>query len=197
MTSTSTQLRHPDNVRASSPWLAFTGLLPVIVMVPILAVHAYAAGVLVAVGGCLAVLGYHLGRRQGVTSLDALALAFAAVNLVLYFGFDNEWLIKHVAVIFYTLLGAQCVVSLFGTPWTSQFTQRVVRPDFVEDPRFRAMNVRATAIWAAAFAGADVVSLAVSEPTADWLPVVLMALAMVVSRLDGRRFLGRVLEPAT
>ena len=42
-----------SEVRSSFPWLAFTGLVPVVLMVPILMAHAYAAGVVVAVVGCL------------------------------------------------------------------------------------------------------------------------------------------------
>jgi len=99
--------------------------------------HAYAAGVIVAVVGCVGVVVYHLARRQGITSVDLVALMFAVVNVVLYFGLGNTWLISHVAMVFYTLL-AQAAVSLFrGDPWTTQFTRRVVRPDLVADPRFR------------------------------------------------------------
>src|SRR3954453_13731953 len=98
---------------SSSPWLAFPGLLPDVLIVPILIAHAYAAGVIVAVVGCVGVLVYHLARRQGVTSLDLLALLFAVGNVVLYFGLGNTWLIGHVAIVFYTLLALQCVVSLF------------------------------------------------------------------------------------
>jgi len=174
--------------RASSPWLAFTGLLPVVIMVPILLVHAYALGVVVAAAGCLAVVGYHLARGQGITSLDLLALAFATVNLCLYFFAHSTWLIEHVAVVFYTLLAAQCLVSLLrGDPWTAQFTRRVVSPEFVADPRFRAMNVRATAVWAAAFAACVVLTVALRGAVSIWLPLVVMVMAVVASRVMGRR----------
>jgi hypothetical protein len=180
-----------SDVRASSPWLAFTGLLPVVVMVPILLVHAYALGVIVAAAGCLAVVGYHLARGQGITSLDLLALGFALVNLFLYFVVGSTWLIEHIAVVFYTLLAAQCVVSLVrGDPWTTQFTRRVVTPEFAEDPRFRQMNVRSTVVWAAAFVLCDVLSLVLHGAVSTWLPVVVMALAVVVSRMMGRRMLS-------
>jgi hypothetical protein len=190
VTNEATELSPLSDVRTSSPWLAFTGLIPVIVMVPILLLHWYAAGVLVAAAGCVAVVTYHLARRQGVTSLDALALIFAATNVVLYFGLSNEWLIKHVAVVFYTLLAAQCAVSLVqGEPWTTQFTRRTVTPEFAADPRFRAMNVRTTAVWAAAFAACDAISLAAADPVSTWAPVCVMVAAVAVSRVGGRRFL--------
>src|SRR3954451_1164262 len=129
-------------IRSSSPWLAFTGLLPVVLMVPILIAHAYAAGVIVAAVGCVVVIVYPLAGGQGVTSLDVLALLFAVVDVVLSFGLGNTWLIGHVAIVFYTLLALQSAASLFrGDPWTMQFTRRVVGPEFVTDPRFRRMNV--------------------------------------------------------
>lgn len=178
-------------VRASSPWLAFTGLLPVVIMVPILLVHAYALGVIVAAAGCLAVVGYHLARGQGITSLDLLALVFATVNLCLYFFAHTTWLIEHIAVVFYTLLAAQCLVSLVrGDPWTAQFTRRVVTPEFVTDPRFRAMNVRATAVWAVAFVVCVVLSLALHGAVSIWLPLVVMVVAVLVSRVMGRRLVS-------
>jgi hypothetical protein len=184
-------------IRSSSPWLAFTGLLPVVLMVPILIAHAYAVGVVVAVVGCVGVIAYHLVRRQGVTSLDLLALVFAVVNVVLYFGLGNTWLIGHVAIVFYTLLALQSAVSLFrGDPWTMQFTRRVVRPEFVADPRFRRMNVRTTAVWVVAFAVCDGLAVAVHGAAGIWLPLVVLALAVVVSRLSGRLYLRSTMRPA-
>jgi hypothetical protein len=186
-----------SEVRSSSPWLAFTGLLPVVLMVPILIAHAYAAGVIVAVVGCVGVLVYHLARRQGVTSLDLLALLFAVLNVVLYFGLGNTWLIGHVAIVFYTLLALQSAISLFrGDPWTMQFTRRVVRPEFVADPRFRRMNVRTTVVWIMAFAVCDALSILVHGAAGTWLPLVVLALAVVVSRVSGRRFLNSTMQSA-
>jgi hypothetical protein len=179
-----------SEIRSSSPWLAFTGLLPVVLMVPILIAHAYALGVLVAVVGCVGVLGYHLARRQGVTSLDLLALLFAVVNVVFYFVLHNTWLISHIAVVFYTLLALQCGISLFrGSPWTAQFTRRVVRPEFVADPRFRVMNVRSTVVWTAAFTVCDALAVFVHGAAGTWLPLVVLALAVVISRVSARLYL--------
>jgi hypothetical protein len=186
-----------DGVRSSSPWLAFTGLAPVVLMVPILIAHAYAAGVIVAVVGCVGVVVYHLVRRQGITSLDLLALLFAVVNVVLYFGLGNTWLISHVAIVFYTLLALQAAVSLFhGDPWTMQFTRRVVHPDFVADPRFRRMNLRTTAVWTVAFVACDVLSVLVHGAAGTWLPVVVLALAVVISRVSARLYLSSAMHAA-
>jgi hypothetical protein len=184
-----------SEVSSSSPWLAFTGLLPVVLMVPILIAHAYAAGVIVAVVGCVSVVVYHLARRQGVTSLDLLALLFAVGNVVLYFGLGNTWLISHVAIVFYTLLALQAALSLFrGDPWTMQFTRRVVRPDVVADPRFRRMNVRTTVVWTVAFVACDVLAVLVHGAAGTWLPVVVLALAVVISRVSGRLYLNSAMR---
>jgi hypothetical protein len=186
-----------SEVRSSSPWLAFTGLLPVVLMVPILIVHAYAIGVIVAVVGCVGVVVYHLARRQGITSLDLLALLFAVLNVVLYFGLHNTWLIGHTAIVFYTVLALQCAVSLFrGDPWTMQFTRRVVDPEFVADPRFRGMNVRTTVVWTVAFVACDVLAVLVHGAAGTWLPVVVLALAVVISRVSGRLYLNSTLHAA-
>jgi hypothetical protein len=185
------------DVRSSSPWLAFTGLLPVVLMVPILLAHAYAAGVIVAVVGCVGVVVYHLVRRQGITSLDLLALIFAVVNVVLYFALHNHWLIEHVAIVFYTLLALQCTASLFrGDPWTMQFTRRVVRPEFAADRRFREMNVRTTIVWAAAFFLCDAISIGAQGSLGTWLPIVVMGAAVFISRVSGRLFLASAMPAA-
>jgi hypothetical protein len=186
-----------SEVRSSSPWLAFTGLLPVLLMVPILIAHAYAAGVIVAVVGCVGVVVYHLVRGQGITSLDLLALVFAVVNVVLYFGLGNTWLIGHIAIVFYTLLALQSAVSLFrGDPWTMQFTRRVVRPEVVADPRFRRMNTRTTVVWVAAFAACDVLSVLVHGAAGTWLPAVVLALAVVISRVSGHISMNSTIHAA-
>ena len=186
-----------SEVRSPSPWLAFTGLLPVVLMVPILIAHAYAAGVVIAVVGCVGVIAFHLVRGQGITSLDVLALLFAVVNVVLYFGLGNTWLIGHVAIVFYTLLALQSAVSLFrGDPWTMQFTRRVVRPEFVADPRFRRMNVLTTVVWAVAFVACDALSILVHGAAGTWLPLVVLALAVVVSRVSARLYVRATMPDA-
>jgi len=186
-----------SEVRSSSPWLAFTGLVPVVLVVPLLMGHAYAAGVVVAVVGCVGVVVYHLARGQGITSLDLLALLFAVVNVVLYFGLGNTWLISHVAIVFYTLLALQSAVSLFrGDPWTMQFTRRVVRPDLVADPRFRRMNMWTTVVWAVAFVACDVLSVQVHGTPGTWLPVLVLVLAVVISRVGGRVYLASTMRGA-
>jgi hypothetical protein len=163
--------------------------------VPILVVHAYASGVIVAVVGCVGVVVYHLARRQGITSLDLLALLFAVLNVVLYFGLHNTWLIGHTAIVFYTLLALQCAVSLFrGDPWTMQFTRRVVDPEFLADPRFRGMNVRTTVVWALCFAVCDALALLVHGAAGTWLPLVVLAIAVPVSRASGRLYLNSAMR---
>jgi len=149
--------------------------------------HAYAAGVVVAVVGCVGVVAYHLARRQVITSLDLLALPFAVVNVVLYFGPGNTWLVSHVAIVSYTVLALQSAVRLFrGDPWTLQFTRRLVRPGFVTDPRFRRMNVWTTVVWTVAFVACDVRTVLVNGTPAIWLPVLVLVLAAVVSRVGTR-----------
>src|SRR4051794_33996304 len=71
-------------------------------MVPVLAMNKYALGIVIALVSGMAVIAYHLARNQGVTSLDLLLIGFAAVNAVLYFGFDNKVLLDHIDAVIYT-----------------------------------------------------------------------------------------------
>src|SRR3954466_12229115 len=76
--------------------LPFTGLIPVVVMVPVLALNAYGLAVALALVSGAGVIVYHLARGQGVTSLDLILIGFGAVNAVLYFGFDDAVLLDHI-----------------------------------------------------------------------------------------------------
>jgi hypothetical protein len=186
-----------DSVRSGHWWQAFTGLIPVLVMVPILMAHAYTAGVVVAVAGSTLVVAYHLSRRQGITSLDVLALAFGLANLVLYFGFASTLLIEHLDAAFYSLLAAQSLASLLGrSPWTAQFTRRTVVPDLWDSEPFRAMNVLTTRVWGSCFLMCDIAALTLPDPSRVWAPVVIMIGTVLVSRRLGRRYLARRLRPA-
>lgn len=183
-----------ERVRAGHWWQAFTGLVPVLLMVPILLAHAYTLGVLVAVVGSLAVVGYHLARGQGITSLDVLALLFAVTNLVVYDVFGSTLLIENLDVVFYTLLALQSGLSLVsGSPWTMQFTRRTVVPELWDSPAFHAMNVRTTRLWVVCFVLCDVAALTLPDPSSVWVPVLLMVATVVLSRRLGRRYLARAL----
>src|SRR3954451_12748989 len=130
--------------------LPFTGLIPVVVMVPVLALNAYGLALVLTLVSGAGVIAYHLARGQGVTSLDLILIGFGAVKAVLYFGFDNAVLLDHVDAVIYSVLAAQATWSLFGAPpWTAQFTRRTLAPEAWELAEFRAVNRFATAIWAA------------------------------------------------
>src|SRR5436305_3417142 len=102
--------------------LPFTGLIPVVLMVPVLAFNAYGLAIVLTLISGAAVIAYHLRRGQGVTSLDAILLSFGAANAVLYFGFDQPILLDHIDAVIYTVLAAQATWSLFrDPPWTTQF----------------------------------------------------------------------------
>src|SRR4051794_21639144 len=87
--------------------LPFTGLIPVVLMVPVLALNAYGLAIVLTLVSGAGVIAYHLSRGQGVTSLDLILIAFGAVNAILYFGFDNAVLLDHIDAVIYTVLAAQ------------------------------------------------------------------------------------------
>jgi len=174
--------------------LPFTGLIPVVLMVPVLAFDLYGLAIVLALVSGAGVIAYHVSRGQGVSSLDLILLAFGAVNAVLYFGFDNATLLDHIDAVIYTLLAAQATWSLFrDPPWTTQFTKRTVSPEAWELPEFRAVNRFSTAIWAACFAVCDLVALAAGEPWRLYLPIALMVLTALLSRRLARAHLARLL----
>src|SRR3954452_2205307 len=107
--------------------LPFTGLIPVLLMVPVLAFNLYGLAIVLSLVSGAGVIAYHLSRGQGVTSLDLILLGFGLLNAILYFGFDNAVLLDHIDAVIYTVLAAPAAWSLVrGPAWTTQFTKRTV-----------------------------------------------------------------------
>jgi hypothetical protein len=177
--------------------LPFTGLLPVLLMVPVLAFNLYAVAIVLALASGVAVIAYHLSRGQGVTSLDVLLLGFAAVNAILYLGFDEPILLDHIDAVIYTALAAQATWSLrYGEPWTTQFTRRVLPPEAWTLPEFAGMNRFSTALWAGCFAACDVVAIVAGHPWRLYVPIALMLGVAVASRRGARLYLAHRLGVA-
>lgn len=178
--------------------LPFTGLVPVVLMVPVLAFELYALAIVLALASGLAVVAYHVRRGQGVTSLDVLLLGFAALNGVLYIGFDSTILLDHIDAIIYVLLTVQAAASLRpgADPWTAQFTRRVMAPEAWSRPEFVDMNRFSTGLWVACFASCTVLALAAGDPLHLYLPIALMVAVAVASRRLAREYLARRLGVA-
>jgi hypothetical protein len=172
-------------LRGRSLLLAFTGLIPLALMVPILLLRLYAVGLVEGLVAGAAVIGYHLARRQGITSVDLLAGGFAAVSAILYFGFDNKTTIENLDVAIYTLLAVLVVLSLVRRqPWTAQFARRVIPPEMRETPAFHTINMRITGLWAGAFVVCDLLALLGSGPVRRYVPIALLIMfAALVPRL--------------
>lgn len=163
-------------------------------MVPALAFNLNALAIVLSIAsGCL-VVAYHLRQGQGVTSLDASLLAFAALNAVLYFGFDNAILVDHIDAVIYTLLTLQAATSLLGpTPWTTQFTKRAMSPAVWDRPEFHTINRFSTIHWTLAFAACDAIALLTGQPLRLYGPIAVMVALAIVSRPLARSHLAKLL----
>ena len=58
------------------------------------------------------------------------------------------------------------------------------------------MNLRTTVVWTVAFVACDALSLLVHGVAGTWLPVVVLALAVVISRVSGRLYLTSTMHAA-
>ncbi len=176
----------PEEVlRGRSLILGFTGLIPLALMVPILMLHLYAVGIVEGLVAGAAVISYHLARGQGITNLDALSISFAVPIAVLYFAFGNQTIIENLDVAIYTLLAGLIVLSLIRRrPWTEQFAKRVIPPEHWTRPAFRIINMRITALWAAAFLICDALAVFASGALRRYVPIALLfATALAVPRI--------------
>jgi hypothetical protein len=161
-------------------------------MVPVLAFNLYGLAIVLGLVSGTGVIAYHLARGQGVTSLDVLLLGFAAINAVLYFGFDEDVLLDHIDAVIYSVLAAHAASTLLrGEPWTAQFMRRTLPPEAWGLPEFRAVNRFSTALWAGCFAACDVLALTAGDPLRNSGPVALMVLTAVASRPLARAYLAR------
>jgi hypothetical protein len=188
---------HDRSVRTSvrQRLLPFTGLIPVILMVPVLAFNLYAVAIGLGIASGAAVIAYHLHKGQGVTNLDVILLGFAVLNAVLYFGFGSSLLIDHIDAVIYTVLSVLAAASLLGgTPWTTQFTRRTTSPVVWERWEFRRINQSSTALWALGFAICDATALVARHPLRLYAPIALMVALAVISRRVARAHLAHLLD---
>lgn len=157
--------------------LSFTGLLPLVLAVPILLQHLYAVGIVINILSSAAVIAYHAYRRQGVTALDVAALLFGVLSGALYFGLRNTTLPEHLGTVFYVLLAVQVAWSAVrGAPWTLQYARRSAPPEQWSAPAFVAGNWAASALWGASFLGCALISVLASGASLGvYLPLALLA----------------------
>jgi hypothetical protein len=172
-------------LRGRSLLLGFTGLIPLIVMVPILMLHLYAVGIVEGLVLGSAVIVYHVARTQGVTNLDLLVIGFAALNAVLYFGFGDRTIVANLDIAIYTIVAVMIVLSLIRRrPWTEQFAKRMVPAHMWERPAFHTINMRISFLWAASFVACDAIALLTEGAVRRFLPIaVLISTAAIVPRL--------------
>ena len=58
------------------------------------------------------------------------------------------------------------------------------------------MNLRTTVVWTVAFVACDALSVLVHGTAGIWLPVGVLALAVVISRVSGRLYLTSTMYAA-
>lgn len=179
-----------------SALLPFTGLIPVLLILGPLIAGWWTAAILINLVASLSVIGFHLARRQGVTTFDLLVLGLGVANGILWFGFGNDTLLRNFAVPIYAILAIQAVVSLrLGEPWTVQFAKRQVDSSLWTSPGFIAVNRQTTKWWAAGFVTCALLAL-LPEPWGSisstiMLVVTVLRTPRVASRARARLEEGR------
>jgi hypothetical protein len=183
-----------DPTRRRSSWLlSFTGLLPVLLSVPLILQGLWVPALMVGLLANLAVIAYHLGRGQGVSSLDAVSLAFNATNAVLFFGFGIAALLEHLDACVYALLVAQVAWGFVqGVPWTMQFARRSTPAALWQTPEFLTANKMTSTAWFAAFLASFAMAVLVPSGNVRFLlPVALIGLTAVCTPRLARRAMNR------
>lgn len=173
----------PNAERTPAMWRSFTGLIPLLLSIPLLLFQAWAVGIAVGITSSLVVLAYHFTRGQGITSLDIMTLAFGMLNAVLYFGFHSAFLVRHLDVLIYTLLFAQVVIAqLRGQPWTIQYAKRTVPREAWDTRAFREANRFVSLLWGATFLVCALIALlAPAASVRLWVPIALLVLLAVAT----------------
>ena len=177
--------------------LSFTGLIPVILTLPIILLHQWTLSIIVGLASALIVVFYHLCKRQGITSLDIFSLLFGVVNSVLYFGFHSTIILQHLDATIYTVLFMQVIYSLLrNKPWTGQYARRTVASELWTTKLFHEVNRFLTILWGIVFLASDLISLFIPNDTLRIvIPLVLFVLLAVLTPRLARWFSTRYLSP--
>jgi hypothetical protein len=131
---------------------SFTGLIPMILVLPLLTFEMWAIATVVGGLSAILVITYHLYKRQGITSLDLLSLGFALLNVILYFGFHTAILFKYLDTAIYTMLLLQVLYAqIQGEPWTIQYAKRSIPSEQWYTSAFRSANQFISLIWGGCF----------------------------------------------
>jgi hypothetical protein len=93
--------------------------------------------------------------------------------------------IENLDVAIDALLVTLLTISLISRwPWTAQFAKRVIPPELWGRPAFHTVNMRITALWAAAFVVCDLLALLGSGPARRYAPIArLIMTAMLMPRI--------------
>lgn len=200
-------MKKPETADSTTPevqqkkpnWLlSFTGLIPVVLAIPILVLHLWTISIIVTLASALIVISYHLSRKQGITSLDSFSLLFGCLNAILYFGFHSTIVLQHLDTTIYTILFVQVVYSLIvNKPWTEQYARRTTSAELWETKPFHDTNRFLTILWGVVFLACDLISLLVSLSLLRLLlPVLLLVLLAVLTPRLARWFATRYLLPS-
>ncbi len=162
---------------------AFTGLIPLILSLPLYILSLWTPAIIVGILITLAVIVYHLRIGQGITSLDQLTLLFGIVNAVVYFGFKSLILNEHIAAVIYSILLAQVAASLLhGDPWTLQYAKRSNPREVWDTPAFVEGNRFVTVVWGVAFLLCDLAALfGGGAALRYYIPIALLVVVAVVT----------------
>ncbi len=179
--------------------LSFTGLIPVVLTIPILILHLWTISIIVTIVSAIIVISYHLVKKQGITSLDIFSLLFGLVNAVLYFGFHSTLILQHLDTVIYSILLLQVVFSLLqGKPWTEQYARRSVAAELWTTKPFHETNRFLTILWGIVFFACDLISLFVSSDLPrTLLPVILLVLLAVLTPRLSRWFAARYMPQSS
>ncbi len=193
MNSISAVPTNPVAKKKTNWFLSFTGLIPLVLTIPLLLVHLWTICIIVTIASSLIVMGFEMRSGHGVGSINMLTLLFGLANAVLYFGFHTTLLLQNLGTVIYTLLCAQVVYSLLRKdPWTVQFAKRSV-PEAVWATRaFREANLALTILWGGVFLIDDLITLLVPAGLVQTLlPFALIAIMVVMTPRIPRLFKNR------
>jgi hypothetical protein len=139
---------------------SFTGLIPMLLVLPLLIFHLWAIATVVGGFSAILVITYHLHQRQGITSLDLLSLGFALLNAILYFGFHTAILFEYLDTAIYTTLLFQVIYAqIQGEPWTIQYAKRSIPSAQWHTSAFRSANRFISLVWGGCFFSCLILSL--------------------------------------
>jgi hypothetical protein len=157
-----------------------SGMLPLLVAIVPFMLGMWGVGLVIAVGGGLLMIGWRVAQHEPTSVLDISSAGFGVLLAIAYFGFGNDFFLRHFGVVIYSLLLLQVVVGeVGGRPFTAQYSKRMFPAEVLGTRAFFEGNRFLSRVWSVIF----LVAIGLSAFGTDTLTLIVVPNGLVIVAL--------------